>query len=57
MSAQLNILMAQYADIFGEEPTMIGFTDPEKNIAEALATGVKIPDTPLPDDVSGPAEI
>jgi len=57
MSAQLNDLMSQYADVFGEDPTIIGLTDPETALAQALTTGEKIPDTPIPDDVSGPAEI
>lgn len=59
MSAKLNNLMTDYLNAFGEFPTIIGLPGPkaESMIADALATGKKMPDAPRPEGVSRNAEI
>lgn len=59
MSAKLNNLMTDYLNAFGEFPTIIGLptAKAENMIADALATGEKMPDAPRPEGVPRTAEI
>ncbi len=59
MSAKLNNLMADYLNAFGEYPTIMGLpgSKAEAAIADALNTGVKMPDRPRPDDAPRTVEV
>lgn len=59
MSAKLNNLMADYLNAFGEYPTIIGLPGPEaeRQMSEALSTGVKMLDAPRPEDTPSTVEI
>lgn len=59
MSEQLNDLQRDYVAMFNDHPTIVGLSDAEAvvQITEALATGKKMPDFPLPEGTTGEVEI